>query len=199
MTDTRTATLDELKAMSERGESKPPAEDAPEREMPDGFWNDAEKTLMGELSDLGLIKASLRRIEAQNRTLIEGFKLIAKTLSLEAEARGRRAGRQLADAGIQPYNPKPKPKPEPEAPIAAARRIELTAERLFREYEIAKWGNANPLSGEDGNERRGWLAVAKAAAELFEERSADYFEHLRAAQKRRERKILTGGTAGTDE
>ena len=42
MKDTRTATLEELRAMKDRGELLPMKADAPEIEMPDDFWDDAE-------------------------------------------------------------------------------------------------------------------------------------------------------------
>lgn len=42
MSNIKTASLDELRAMKERGELLPLKETAPEIDMPDGFWDDAE-------------------------------------------------------------------------------------------------------------------------------------------------------------
>ena len=42
MSNIKTASLDELRAMKERGELLPPKDDASEIDMPDGFWDDAE-------------------------------------------------------------------------------------------------------------------------------------------------------------
>lgn len=42
MSDTKTASLEELKAMKERGEISSPRSDAPEIDMPDGFWDGAQ-------------------------------------------------------------------------------------------------------------------------------------------------------------
>ncbi|SHI07336.1 BrnA antitoxin family protein [Marivita hallyeonensis] len=37
----KTASLDEIRAMKARGETRPTREDAPELDLPDGFWDDA--------------------------------------------------------------------------------------------------------------------------------------------------------------
>ncbi|MGR3511950.1 MAG: BrnA antitoxin family protein [Paracoccaceae bacterium] len=42
MKDTKTASLEELRKMKERGALEATREDAPEIDMPDGFWDDAE-------------------------------------------------------------------------------------------------------------------------------------------------------------
>ncbi len=42
MSDTKTASLEELMAMKERGEISSPRSDAPEIDMPDGFWDGAQ-------------------------------------------------------------------------------------------------------------------------------------------------------------
>lgn len=42
MSNTKTASLNELRAMKERGELFPPKEHATKIDMPDGFWDDAE-------------------------------------------------------------------------------------------------------------------------------------------------------------
>ena len=42
MSNTRSASLDELRAMKERGELLPPKDNASKIDMPDGFWDDAE-------------------------------------------------------------------------------------------------------------------------------------------------------------
>ena len=42
MSDTKTASHEELKAMKERGEISPPRSGAPEIDMPDGFWDGAQ-------------------------------------------------------------------------------------------------------------------------------------------------------------
>lgn len=42
MSTIKNASLDELRAMKERGELLPPKNDATEIDMPDGFWDDAE-------------------------------------------------------------------------------------------------------------------------------------------------------------
>lgn len=41
MSDIRTASLDDIKAMIARGEIQPPRSDAPEYDMPEGFWERA--------------------------------------------------------------------------------------------------------------------------------------------------------------
>lgn len=41
MSDIKTASLDEIKAMIARGEVLPPRADAPEYDLPDGFWDNA--------------------------------------------------------------------------------------------------------------------------------------------------------------
>ena len=41
MKHTRTASLDEIRAMKARGETRPTRADAPEIDLPDGFWDDA--------------------------------------------------------------------------------------------------------------------------------------------------------------
>ena len=41
MSDIKTASLDDIKAMIARGEVLPPRPDAPEYDMPDGFWDNA--------------------------------------------------------------------------------------------------------------------------------------------------------------
>ncbi|MDZ7904381.1 MAG: BrnA antitoxin family protein [Cypionkella sp.] len=41
MSDIRTATLDDIKAMIARGEVLPPRDDAPEYDLPDDFWEKA--------------------------------------------------------------------------------------------------------------------------------------------------------------
>lgn len=41
MKHTRTASLDEIRAMKARGETRPTRSDAPEIDLPDGFWDDA--------------------------------------------------------------------------------------------------------------------------------------------------------------
>ena len=41
MKHTRTASLDEIRAMKSRGETRPTRADAPEIDLPDGFWDDA--------------------------------------------------------------------------------------------------------------------------------------------------------------
>ncbi len=41
MKHTRTASLDEIRAMKVRGETRPTRADAPEIDLPDGFWDDA--------------------------------------------------------------------------------------------------------------------------------------------------------------
>ena len=41
MKHTRTASLDELRAMKAHGETRPTCADAPEIDLPDGFWDDA--------------------------------------------------------------------------------------------------------------------------------------------------------------
>lgn len=42
MKNTKRASLEELRAMRERGEIQPPRKDAPELDMPDGFWDAAK-------------------------------------------------------------------------------------------------------------------------------------------------------------
>ena len=42
MKNTKTASLDELKAMLERGEVKTPSDDTKSLDLPNGFWDDAE-------------------------------------------------------------------------------------------------------------------------------------------------------------
>lgn len=42
MTNIKTASLDELKALHERGETFPDKADAAQIDMPDGFWDDAD-------------------------------------------------------------------------------------------------------------------------------------------------------------
>ncbi|MCX7568315.1 BrnA antitoxin family protein [Sulfitobacter sp. F26169L] len=42
MSNIKTASLDELRAMKERGELLPPKENTTKIDMPDGFWDDAE-------------------------------------------------------------------------------------------------------------------------------------------------------------
>lgn len=41
MKHTRTASLDEIRAMKARDEIRPTRSDAPELDLPDGFWDDA--------------------------------------------------------------------------------------------------------------------------------------------------------------
>ncbi len=41
MSDIKTASLDDIKAMIERGEVSPPRADAPEYDLPEGFWEKA--------------------------------------------------------------------------------------------------------------------------------------------------------------
>lgn len=41
MSDIKTVSLDEIKAMIARGEVLPPRDDVPEYDMPDGFWDNA--------------------------------------------------------------------------------------------------------------------------------------------------------------
>ncbi len=41
MKHTRTASLDEIRAMKARDEIRPTRSDAPEIDLPDGFWDDA--------------------------------------------------------------------------------------------------------------------------------------------------------------
>lgn len=43
MTKTKAATLAELRTMKARGGIKPPKDDAPQTDMPDGFWDGAQK------------------------------------------------------------------------------------------------------------------------------------------------------------
>lgn len=45
MSNIKTASLDELKAMKARGEISPPRSNAPEIDMPDGFWDTAQPVL----------------------------------------------------------------------------------------------------------------------------------------------------------
>lgn len=42
MKNTKTASLEELRAMHARGEVKAPRDDAPELDMPEGFWDAAK-------------------------------------------------------------------------------------------------------------------------------------------------------------
>jgi uncharacterized protein (DUF4415 family) len=41
MSDIKTASLDDIKAMIARGEVLPPRDDAPEYDLPEGFWDKA--------------------------------------------------------------------------------------------------------------------------------------------------------------
>lgn len=41
MSDTKNSSLKDLRAMHERGEVEAPRKDAPEQDMPDGFWEKA--------------------------------------------------------------------------------------------------------------------------------------------------------------
>lgn len=42
MTDTKTASLEDLRALRDAGEVQKPAPDAPSLDMPEGFWDDAD-------------------------------------------------------------------------------------------------------------------------------------------------------------
>ena len=65
MADTKHASLDEIRRMTDLGEIKPPAPDAPVHDLPDAFWAEAEAVYPERKTPVSL------RVEAE---VLEWFK-----------------------------------------------------------------------------------------------------------------------------
>jgi hypothetical protein len=63
MSQIKTASLDEIKAMVTSGEVKPPVDDAPECDLPEDFWDKA--TVQSPLKTPADVKAHFQRMMDQ--------------------------------------------------------------------------------------------------------------------------------------